>query len=280
MLEHAHARDLVVRRVLGHVAVVEQLHLTELAKPSAGDLGARELILILGKRDPGRVHPVMLGRPDDQRTPPAADVEEALARLQHELLADVIELLLLRELEAVLGAPEVGTRIDAATVEPQAVEIVADVVVIADRLRVESARVGEKPAQLGGRAVRGARRRPGQRFADADDLARLSFDVEIFLDVVARELAHGRTDERREHSRGADRDVHRRVRRRAHALAVPQGDRERHFELAYALFDLSEDRAVLCHLSLPIGVAVTYCAVRAASLRRACRGRAGDAKRL
>jgi hypothetical protein len=50
----------------------------------------------------------VLGRPHHERTPAAADVEQALARLKLELAADVVELLFLCELERVVRALVIG----------------------------------------------------------------------------------------------------------------------------------------------------------------------------
>jgi hypothetical protein len=63
--------------------------------------------------------------------PAAADVEEALARGEAQLAADVVELLRLRVVERVRVGAEVRARVDELGVEPEPVEGVRDVVVVA-----------------------------------------------------------------------------------------------------------------------------------------------------
>ena len=102
-----------------------------------------------------------------------------------QLAADVVELLLLRDVERVVGAPEVGARIDAPPVEPQPEELVAHVVVVADRLAVENAGVPHPCAQP--RRPRRARRpaRPHSASVTRRIVARLAVDVELLLHVAA-----------------------------------------------------------------------------------------------
>ena len=96
MLEHANRRYFVKGPVFGQVAVVAQLD----AHPLAQALGVYQLLhmrmLVFRQRDAGRIDAVMLGRPQQQRAPAGADVEEAFAGLEHQLAADVVELGFLR----------------------------------------------------------------------------------------------------------------------------------------------------------------------------------------
>ena len=64
--------------------------------------------------------------------PAAADVEHPLAGLQRELGGDVRLLVRLRLLEAVGGVGEVGAAILQVVVEEEAVEVVAEVVMMRD----------------------------------------------------------------------------------------------------------------------------------------------------
>jgi len=84
----------------------------------------------------------MLRRVHDQRPPAAADIEEAFARLEAELAADQIELGLLRLIERVIRLGEVGAGVDHAPIEPETIESVTDIVVIADHLLIAPACVG------------------------------------------------------------------------------------------------------------------------------------------
>src|SRR5688572_2183992 len=147
VLEHPDARDLVVRHVFGHIAIVEQPYFAAILESRPFDPAARVRMLVFRKRDPRRAHAVVLGRPHDERAPAAADVEEALAGLQLKLAADVIELLFLRRLERVLGAAKIAARVDAPCVEPQPEELIAYVVVMPNRFAVENARVADPLAQ-------------------------------------------------------------------------------------------------------------------------------------
>src|SRR5437016_133949 len=78
---------------------------------------------------------------DREAAPPAADVEDALALAQPQLLADKLELCLLRRLQSVRAARPVGARIRHRLVEEQREEVVADVVVMANRPPVSRKRV-------------------------------------------------------------------------------------------------------------------------------------------
>ena len=88
------------------------------------------------------MHAVVLGRVQDQRTPAAAHVEQPHARLQAELAADQLQLVPLGLGDAVavpvVGrvGPEVGAGVGHVVVEQGRVELVALVVVVADRVAV------------------------------------------------------------------------------------------------------------------------------------------------
>src|SRR2546425_12508251 len=66
---------------------------------------------------------------DQQSGVPAADVEQPLARLEAELLANTVELVLLKLLEAVVGAPGVAAGVRHGGVKKQLEQIVAEIVV-------------------------------------------------------------------------------------------------------------------------------------------------------
>src|SRR5882672_2128848 len=104
-------------------------------------------MLVPAEGHPGRASTVLLCGPQDQRAPAAADVEEALARLDHELVEDMIELLLLGELERIVLAPEIGAGVHHVPVEPKGIEVVRDVVVVVDGVTVALAVVPPEPPQ-------------------------------------------------------------------------------------------------------------------------------------
>src|SRR5699024_6630508 len=111
VLEHAHARDLVERLAAGQIGVVAQLDANAIGEPARRDLALHVLELVARQRDAGRLYAVVLGRPEDQRTPAAADVEEALALRQPQLPADMVELLRLRDVERIVALAEIRARI-------------------------------------------------------------------------------------------------------------------------------------------------------------------------
>ena len=119
MLEHADARDLVVEALAGMVAIILQQHAAPVLQPRRADALRRQPELVFRERDAGRIDAVLLGGPHDERAPAAADVEEALARREPQLGADVVELGELRLLERVFLAAEIGAGIHHARIEPQ-----------------------------------------------------------------------------------------------------------------------------------------------------------------
>ena len=62
--------------------------------------------------------PKLLRRAQHQRAPAAADVQQALARLQPDLAQDVVDLLHLRLVQRLVALLEVGARIDHALAQP------------------------------------------------------------------------------------------------------------------------------------------------------------------
>jgi hypothetical protein len=140
VLEHADRGDLVVRLALVEVAVVEQVHAHAPGEPSLGDQLVDVGVLVLAQRDALGAHAVVLGGEQEQAAPAGADVEEAVAFLQHQLGADVLELGGLRLRDRHRRIAEVGARVDPARVEPEGVEVVGDVVVELDLLGVVSGR--------------------------------------------------------------------------------------------------------------------------------------------
>ena len=80
---------------LADVAVVAVADLGQVGQALLGDRVLRPLGLLLGKRDADRLHPVPCGVAD-HAAPAAADVEQAVARLEPQLLEHQPVLVLLR----------------------------------------------------------------------------------------------------------------------------------------------------------------------------------------
>src|SRR5690348_5850336 len=82
--------------------------------------------------------------PMEQAAPAAADVEEPFALPEAELAANMVELGLLRRVEVFLPGREVAAGIDHVAVEPEPVERVRDVVMVADRRGITALRVAPR----------------------------------------------------------------------------------------------------------------------------------------
>src|SRR6185437_10420748 len=132
MLDHPDARRFVEHAERRKVAIIAYLDTTAVAETGLGDALGGQRALLLAQRDANRRHAVLPRRVDDERAPPAADVEQALARREAQLSADEIELGTLRFVERVRGFGEIGAGVDHAFVEEELVEVVPDVVVIMD----------------------------------------------------------------------------------------------------------------------------------------------------
>jgi len=117
---------------------------------------------LLGEGDPDDAHAVLAGRVDRHRAPAAADVQEPLPGRQGELAADEFELVALGVLESAVRGLPVGAGVHHGRAEDECVEVVADVVVVADGAPVGAAgvQVARAADLLAGR--RGRQRGPGE----------------------------------------------------------------------------------------------------------------------
>ncbi len=118
--------------------------------------------LLPGERDAGDLDAVLAGGVQRHGAPAAADVQQAVSGLQGEFAADQVELVALGLLQGGAGAP-VGAGVHHRRPQHVAVEVVADVVVVADCLSVAALAVPLTVLQggfLGGR--RGRRQGPGE----------------------------------------------------------------------------------------------------------------------
>src|SRR5207245_2078730 len=132
VLQHAHGHEHVVGAADVAVVVLHEFHATfEALLPRAlarvADLLGRDV-------ERAHFHPVVAGHVQGQCAPPAPRLHDRLARAQADLAADVLELGHLRFLEPRLRAGEVRAGVHELLVQPEAVEVVADVVVVVDVL--------------------------------------------------------------------------------------------------------------------------------------------------
>ena len=130
VLDDANRGDLVVARVgreVAHVAILDEAAPLE---PLALDARGRPLRLLARQRDPVRPHPVVLGGPDAEAAPAAADVEHPLAGLEAELGGDVRLLVRLRLLQPVCRIGEIGAAVLPVGIEEQGIEVAIEVVVM------------------------------------------------------------------------------------------------------------------------------------------------------
>jgi hypothetical protein len=111
----------------------------------ASAIRAGEGCLALAQRNAGRPHAVALGGAEHQAAPPAADVQQALTGPQPELAAQEIQLRLLGGMDVLLPCLEVRARVHHSPVQPHRVELVAHVVVGADRSPISFSGVEPAP---------------------------------------------------------------------------------------------------------------------------------------
>src|SRR5262245_58821080 len=95
----------------------------------------------MAERDANRLHSIVPRCVKNQPAPTAADIEQALSRRESQLAADVIELLLLRHIEAVILRPEIRAGIYHRLIQPKFVEVIRKVVVKADGVAITRLRV-------------------------------------------------------------------------------------------------------------------------------------------
>ncbi len=226
MLEHADARDLVVERVLRQVEIVAQLDAHAATESACGDLAFHVLELVARQRDPGRVDAVHFGRPEQQRSPAAADVEEPLAGSKPKLAADVVELGCLRIVQSGPIGRKIGARVDHPPIEPEPIERVRYVVVVADVGAVAAPLV---PPDAPARRERGAAMRDlaDHALGDRGHAPRAAGEVDVLLHIGPRQRAQRRRRERLQPAPGASGDLDLGFGRQRNPAAVGQHQRHR-----------------------------------------------------
>ena len=148
--------DALTAHVLGHadrgdgieglspkVPIVLEADLDTIGESGVDHAPTGQFGLRRADRDADDSRTVVLGGVHRHRSPTATDVEQALARsfMESELPTDQFVLRCLRGGEVHPRFREAGARVRHARSEDQAVEVVADVVVVTDRLRVAVLRV-------------------------------------------------------------------------------------------------------------------------------------------
>src|SRR6266571_6412781 len=224
MLEHPDARDLVEDALARNVAIVLQAHLAAALEPLLPNPPRGEFVLVPAEGDARGPGSVFLGRAQHERTPAAADVEKPLARLEHELVEDVIELLLLSELQRIGLAAEIGAGIHHVPVQPQRVEVVRDVVVVLNGFAIALAAVAPDTPQPFVSAGSGA---SSEAFGHAEHLQNRPFDPQGAFHVGLAELHQVGGHEEAQRRRARHADFHLGLAREIVGAAVPQLEAQR-----------------------------------------------------
>ena len=147
VLGHPDGRDRI-ERLAGELPVVLQPDLDAIRDTRLGHSEPGELCLLLADGHTDDASAVVRGRVDRHGPPPAADIEQTRAGVlvQSELAAHQLVLRRLRLLQCRSRLDESGAGVSHARSEHDPVELVADVVVVTDRLRVTTERVPEPSA--------------------------------------------------------------------------------------------------------------------------------------
>ena len=203
-------------------------------------------VLVAAERDAAPLDAIVLGSPEQEAAPAGTDVEEALALLQHQLPADVLDLRFLGLRQRHAGVAEIGAGVDPLRIEPEGVELVGDVVVELDLARVglglvqgararEVQELAQPPDRCRADGAGIGRVARHQLAADGHQVAHAALDLQAAFDVVFADLADLAGDDMAQWNEvlqphrdggagGAD------------ALAAGQHDRQRQRQFFEALF--------------------------------------------
>src|SRR5438045_8357339 len=105
------------------------------------------------ERYPGHFDAMIAGSVQPQCAPSAADIEQTLPRCEPQLGANVTQLLLLRDVEIVIGIFEIGARIQHLAIEPNCKEFVAEIIVMGNVAPRSGCRVASPPRPESGDAA-------------------------------------------------------------------------------------------------------------------------------
>ena len=157
-----------------------------------------------------------------------------VAGFKPQLAADMVKLILLRLVDVFVSRPEVGAGVNHAAIQPKAVEIVRDVIMPADRLRVGATRapfqrVPRQPCQSlsGQRKATMASNALGKAYARVHHVIDWTFHGEVARDVQVAEKTHVARKKGAEDSRRMDGDGHARVGAEIEGFAVTEAQPDR-----------------------------------------------------
>ncbi|MDT4861222.1 hypothetical protein FQZ97_958190 [compost metagenome] len=153
-----------------------------------------------------------------QATPTAADIQQAFARLQTQLAAQMAHLGLLRLIQVFCASLEIGAGIDHLPVQPQRVEVIRDVVVVADGRSVGVFVVGAA-LHLGTAFI--AEQCLAEGIADFYYRTHRSFQIQASLDIGTAQGVQARVGQLRHQARVLDHQGDPRLRTQVDLLAVP-----------------------------------------------------------
>lgn len=131
VFDHLKTDDLVV---FGHwdLSVIHTKYAAAISSPVFFDLLSSIGSLVYGESDACSIDTVMLGRVTGKCSPPASDIEEAIARLQLKLLANEVQLIVLSILKSLAVLAIEAGGIDHSRPKEPAEEIITTIVVFAD----------------------------------------------------------------------------------------------------------------------------------------------------
>ena len=180
VLEHADADHLVEAAVLRQVTVIQQLQGHAPFQTFLGHALQAQLQLRLAEGDAVDLDVELARGKTRQAAPAATDVEQPVTRLQAQLATQVAQLGLLGLVQVFLAGFEVGAGVDHVAIQPQAVELVGQVVVVADGLGVAAFVVGGVWLSWCGFIPE---QRRAQRIANLDGLFDGAFQIHPSLDI-------------------------------------------------------------------------------------------------
>lgn len=154
VLSHLDGGDRLVLTAFD-IAVVTQLDVDQVVEATLAHAGEDGVALFAGEGHGRHLDLVVFGRVQGECTPTAADVEQPRSWPQPQLAADQFQLVALRFAQAVFGVLTcpVGAGVRHRRIEQQLVELVGQVVVVADGRAVATGGVASTPQP---RAPRGA----------------------------------------------------------------------------------------------------------------------------
>ena len=228
MLQHAHRHEGVVLAADVAVVVLDELDLS--GEPLARRLLARVGDLLVRDVERAHPHPVVARHVQRQRAPAAARLHHPLAGPEAHLAAHVVHLRLLGLLQRRLAVLVVGAGVDHALVEPEPVEVVAQVVVVVDVLAgaAEGVLAGAGEAaedrlleRRAGLAVHGA-------IGPVEHVDQIALDLDASCAVAVPEAELRRADDGPQRAPVPDDDPPRRLLPgRPQVLPVPQREAQR-----------------------------------------------------